>query len=86
MCWMCDHPGATRQDYLDHLRSIIGRVGWVVQTVEGDRVRAPYAYTVGLTARGKPELLVTGMAAYRAVKLLNEFAVHMLHWEFARTR
>ena len=79
MCWMCDHPGATRQDYLDHLRSIIGRVGWVVQTVEGDRVRAPYAYTVGLTAHGKPELLVTGMAAYRAVKLLNEFAVHMVH-------
>jgi hypothetical protein len=76
---MCDHPGATRQDYLNHLRSIIGTVGWVVQTVEGDGVRAPYAYTVGLTAHGKPELVITGMAAYQAVKLLNDFAAHMLH-------
>lgn len=79
MCWMCDHPGATRQDYLSHLTSIISRVGWAVQTVEGDQVRAPYAYTVGLTAYGKPELVVTGMAAYRAAKTLNDFAIHMLH-------
>jgi len=76
---MCDHPNATRQDYLNHLRSIIAEVGWAVQGVEGGRNRAPYAYTVGLAARGKPELVVTGMAAYRAVKLLNEVAVHMLH-------
>ena len=79
MCWMCDHPNATRQDYLKHLRSIITEVGWAVQAVEGGRNRAPYAYTVGLSSRGKPELVVTGMAAYRAAKLLNEVAVLMLH-------
>jgi hypothetical protein len=75
---MCDHPNATRQDYLNPLRSIIADVGWAVQAVEGGRTRAPYAYTVGLAARGKPELVVTGMAAYRAVKLLNEVAI-LLH-------
>jgi Domain of unknown function (DUF4262) len=79
MCWMCDHPNATRQDYLKHLRSIITEVGWAVQAVEGGRNRAPYAYTVGLAARGKPELVVTGMAAYRAAKLLNQVAIHLLH-------
>jgi hypothetical protein len=76
---MCDHPKATTQDYLAHLRSIIGETGWAVQVVEGNRFRSPTAYTVGLAARGKPELVVTGMAAYRAVKLLNQVATHILH-------
>jgi hypothetical protein len=79
MCWMCDHPSATKQDYLKQLRSIIAKAGWAVQAVEGGRYSAPFAYTVGLAPRGKPELVVTGMAAYRARKLLNEVAVHMLH-------
>ena len=79
MCWMCDHPTATAQDYWRHLQSIIARRGWAVQVVEGDRRRSPYAYTVGLAPRGKPELVVTGMAAYRAADLLNEVAAHMLH-------
>jgi hypothetical protein len=79
MCWKCDHPNATKEDYLRHLRSIIAEVGWAVQAVGGGKTRAPYACTVGLAARGKPEFVVTGMAAYRAAKLLNEVAVHMLH-------
>jgi hypothetical protein len=79
MCWMCDHPTATRRDYLSHLRSLIDKHGWAVQFVEGGRHRAPYAYTVGLTLLGKPELVATGMAAYRAAKLLNEVASHVVH-------
>ncbi|MGN6791066.1 MAG: DUF4262 domain-containing protein [Streptosporangiaceae bacterium] len=79
MCWMCDHPNATKQDYLAHLRSIIADRGWAVQFVEGSKRRAPHAYTVGLTPHGKPELLVTGMAAYRAVRWLNEVASHLRH-------
>ena len=79
MCWMCDHPKATAQDYLAHLRSIISEAGWAVQVVEGNRFRSPTAYTVGLAASGMPELVVTGMAAYRAMKLLNEVATHILH-------
>ncbi len=79
MCWMCDHPKATRQDYLDHIRSVVANEGWVVQGVERGRVRPPYAYTVGLTPHGKPELVVTGMSLTRAAELLNDVAAHVLH-------
>jgi hypothetical protein len=50
-----EHPGATEQDYLRHMKSLIAQFGWAVQGVEGDRLLPPYAYTVGLTARAKPE-------------------------------
>jgi hypothetical protein len=69
MCWMCDHPEATIEDYLDLLRGKMLRRGWTVQYVE--RVRVPFAYTIGLTNRGLPELLVTGVSPRRAVDLLN---------------
>lgn len=79
MCWACDHPGSTRSDYLDHLRSLIGRHGWAVQGVERERMRPPWAYTMGLTAAGKPELVVTGMPLTRAARLLNQVAAHVYH-------
>lgn len=79
MCWMCDHPEATGQDYLDYIASMVARAGWAVQGVERDRYRPPYAYTVGLTAHDKPELVVTGMSLTRAAELLNEVASHVLH-------
>ena len=69
MCWMCDHPGATQQDYFDELRSRVQKHGWAVQYVEIDR--APYAYTVGLHDRGLPELLVIGLSPSWAGRLLN---------------
>ena len=79
MCWMCDHPEATRQDYLDHIASHLARQWWVVQGVERDRYRPPYAYTIGLTTHDKPELVVTGMSLTRAAELLNDVAAHVLH-------
>jgi Domain of unknown function (DUF4262) len=79
MCWMCDHPNATREDYLRHIGSIIVTTGWAVQAVERDRLRPPYAYTIGLTAYGKPELVVTGMRARDSADLLNDVASHVLH-------
>jgi Domain of unknown function (DUF4262) len=79
MCWMCDHPKATRQDYLDHIRSIVARERWAVQCVERDRHRPPYAYTVGLTMHDKPELIVTDMSVTRAAGLANDVAAHVLH-------
>lgn len=69
MCWMCDHPGSTREDYLAEVRAKMLRHGWAVQYVESDRV--PFAYTVGLTRRTLPELLVTGVSPQRAARLLN---------------
>jgi Domain of unknown function (DUF4262) len=79
MCWACDHPGATRADYLDHVRRVIARYGWAVQDVERDRVHPPWAYTVGLTTFGQPELVATGLSRRRAADLLNGVAEHLLH-------
>lgn len=69
MCWQCDHPGSTTEDYLAELRRTMLESGWAVQYVEGDRM--PFAYTIGLTRYGLPELLVTGVAPRRAAKMLN---------------
>lgn len=79
MCWACDNPDATYDDYLDHMRGIVHRSGWAVQGVERDGLRPPLAYTVGLTAVGRPELIVTGMGVTRAMRFLDEAAAHLLH-------
>jgi hypothetical protein len=60
---------------------VIACCGFAVQGVEGNRHRSPWAYTVGLTAHGKPELLVTGLSYARSGELLNEVASHVLHAE-----
>jgi hypothetical protein len=79
MCWLCDHPGAQRPDYLDFMRDLIGTHGWAVQAVQRDGIHPPWAYTVGLTAAGLPELVATGLPARRAQDLLNDVAAHVLH-------
>jgi hypothetical protein len=74
MCWQCDNSGATWQDYLAHLRELLAAHCWVVQGVQRERRRAPYAYTVGLAAHDRPELVVTGLPYDRAADLLNSWA------------
>ncbi len=81
MCWQYDHPEATWQDYIEHVRGILDHHCWLVQEVERDRRQAPYAYTVGLTGHDRPELVVTGMRYERAVRLLDGMAAHLLHAE-----
>ncbi|MBJ7339836.1 DUF4262 domain-containing protein [Mycolicibacterium sp.] len=76
MCWQCDHPDKTLNDYLSLLRERILHRGWVVQYVEDDR--RPFAYTIGLHDHGLPELLVTGLPPKRALWLLNTFAKRAL--------
>jgi hypothetical protein len=79
MCWVCDHPGATRLEHLAYVRGQLEEHCWVVIGVRGDRYRAPYSYTVGLTSHGRPEIVVTGMRQQRAADLLNGAAAHLLH-------
>ena len=74
MCWECDHPESSHQDYLDHMQGLIDRFGWAVVGVESDGIHPPLAYTLGLTLRGKPELVVTGLPPQRATLLLNAAA------------
>src|SRR5487761_152394 len=81
MCWQCDHPEATWQDYLEHLRELLEEYCWIVQR---ERHRPPYAYTVGLAAHDRPELVVTGMPYDRARGLLNSVAAHVVHADAPR--
>ena len=69
MCWKCDHPGKTTEEYLAEMHETMLVHGWAVQYVESDRT--PFAYTIGLTRYGLPELLVTGVSPGRAVRMLN---------------
>jgi hypothetical protein len=78
MCWQCDHPEATTDDYLDLVRGIIDRSGWFIQVVERERWRPGFAYTVGLTGLGRPELVVTGQRPREAGTLLNSVAHHLV--------
>ncbi|QWF82367.1 DUF4262 domain-containing protein [Amycolatopsis sp. CA-230715] len=79
MCWQCDNPGKSVGDYLDYIAGEITKYGWIVQSVEEDAVRASWAYTVGLTRTGRPELVVTGLPGEVSAGLLNEFASHLGH-------
>jgi hypothetical protein len=79
MCWEGDHPGSSRSDYLGHLRTMVAGHGWAVQGIERDKIHPPWAYTVGLTPHGRPEIAVTGLPLMRAARLLNEVAAHVMH-------
>jgi hypothetical protein len=72
MCWQCDNPHGTIDEYLDSLRDTIKDHGWAVQFVESER--RPFAYTVGLHDMGLPELLMTGLQSRTSARLLNSIA------------
>lgn len=79
MCWQCEYPDSSYNDYLDHMREMIRRRGWAVQGVERERMHPPWAYTVGLTAHGKPELVMTGLPIEWSLPVLNAVAEDLLH-------
>lgn len=72
MCWLCEHPTATPQDYLAVLRDKARKHGWAVQYVEDES--HPFAYTVGLNDWNLPELLVTGVPPSASTWLLRSVA------------
>jgi hypothetical protein len=76
VCWRCDHPDKTLDDYLSLLREKILARGWTVQYVEDDR--RPFAYTIGLHDRGLPEFLVTGLSPRQSLWLLDTFVKRAL--------
>lgn len=76
MCWKCDHPQSTIDDYLDSLQPTIKCHGWAVQYVESED--RPFAYTIGLHDKGLPELLITALPAATSARLLNSIAHYMV--------
>jgi hypothetical protein len=80
MCWMCDNPEATFADYVDAVvQPVIDRCGWAVQSVGSTGLRAPLSYTVGLSRRGLPELVVTGLSVAASGAVLNAAARLLQH-------
>jgi hypothetical protein len=41
MCWECDYPESSHQDFLDHMQGVIDRVGWAVVYAD-DRGHCPW--------------------------------------------
>ncbi|WP_410670529.1 DUF4262 domain-containing protein [Amycolatopsis sp. cmx-4-68] len=77
MCWQCENPD--RSGYVERLRDGVADRGWLVQGVESSGAYPPWAYTIGLSGYGLPELVVTGLPVLEAAELLNDMASHSLH-------
>jgi hypothetical protein len=56
----------------DDLDAKIARYGWAVLGVFGEHDAPPFAYTVGLAAKGWPELIVFGLPLDVARQFLNQ--------------
>lgn len=62
--------------HLDKIKGVIEEHGWMVQAVfpTENEPGVPFAYTVGLTAKGLPELVIAGLPHQVAGDLLNTAA------------
>jgi len=78
MCWVCEHPESTKQERLEYLRGVLDQHRWVVIGVHEERHRPPYSYTLGLTNRELPELVITGLPHKRAAEVLTPAAWDLL--------
>ena len=78
MCWVCEHPESTTQERLEYLRGLLDQHNWVVIGVHEERYRPPYSYTLGLTDRELPELVITGLPPKRAADELTRVAWDLL--------
>jgi hypothetical protein len=81
MCWVCEHPESTKQERLEYLRGLLDQHNWVVIGVHEERYRPPYSYTLGLTDRELPELVITGLPHKRAADALTRAAWDLLAGE-----
>src|SRR6201996_2235631 len=76
MCWKCDHPDSTVQEWLELIYEKVKANGWTAMVIHD--ARTPFAYTIGLHEHGLPELLVAGMPPERANLVLNTVAGYLL--------
>jgi hypothetical protein len=71
---MCDDPDLTPADLRGEMFAMIERYGWMIQYVEAEPGHDAFAYTVGLTGLGLPEVYVRGLGATQSGVLLNAAA------------
>ena len=74
MCRMCDDPSLTAADLRAEMFATIEQFGWMIQFVQAEPGFPSFAYTVGLSSRGLPELHVEDMAIQEAGTVLNDLA------------
>lgn len=60
---------------------MIATYGWMIQYVSGSDTQPSFTYTVGLTAKGLPELVVFSMQAKMARFTLNQMARRLVSGE-----
>lgn len=74
-----NHASESPEALHAHLRDRIGKRGWTVLEVLPDNSGPVFYYTVGLTARGLPELLIFGLDPSTGKKALENIAEKLLH-------
>lgn len=77
VCEMCE-SGASAQEYDQRLSELIAEHRFVVQAVQSSRCRPEFSYTIGLTAHGLPELVITAVRVEPAARLLRLWGDYML--------
>jgi hypothetical protein len=75
MCAICEGR-LTAEEALDRTTELIARQGWTVQPVMAGPHNLSWAYTIGLTARGHPELVVVDTPEELAIPVLHLLAEH----------
>lgn len=74
MCNICN--GMTYEEDLALTRKMINQFGWAISGIEGaiddEGVHPAFAYTVGFTRHGLPEVLISGRTTPEAHEVLNQ--------------
>jgi Domain of unknown function (DUF4262) len=75
-----EHDEFLRHRFLHHQDDLIARYGWAVTAVLPTPTDpcTPFAYTVGLTERAQPELVIAGLDPLIAQALLNDLAQRVI--------
>lgn len=77
MCIKCD--GMTGDEYARQVEQHLTTHGWMVNHVEDDGDRNPsFAYTLGLSLHGHPELIIFGCPPFPAYRALEPLALAVL--------
>lgn len=69
-----DDVGSAYAAHLKHLADLIARDGFALQFVIGENPAGTFGYTVGLTARGLPELWIGSLHPQQAGEFLADIA------------
>lgn len=85
MCHVCEAGGMDR--HMEETARLVAKYGVAMTGVFDPKEEYPnYTYTVGLTAKGLPELLFVGALPHQyEARLLNGLAQHLLNGDFVPT-